>query len=111
VNFTVRGCIPFGAVAGILCSILFTLSVFTHAYDVTLARDTNHEPHLAGYILYVKEGDSDLPEYHLDALSVDEIEPHNPTYTVTGLKDNTHYCFLIKVYPTEGYEVALRNCG
>ena len=54
--------------------------------------------------MYVKEGDSDLPEYQLDALSLDEIEPHNPTYTVTGLKDNTHYCFLLKAYATDGFE-------
>ena len=94
---------------GIIFPILFTLSTIAHAYDLTLAWDPNDEPDLAGYTLYVNEVDSGPPYNLLDTFSINEIEPNNPAYTVTGLKENSTYCFVLTAYSTEGFESDFSN--
>jgi hypothetical protein len=95
--------------AGILFPIIIVLSTIAHAYDVTLAWDPNDEPDLAGYTLYVNEDGSGPPYYQLDAVSLDEIEPDNPMYTATELRENIQYCFVLTAYNTDNFESGFSN--
>jgi hypothetical protein len=90
--------------SAILFSILFALGSSAQAYDVILAWDPNDEPDLAGYNVYVNQVGPDPPYYHLDTLSLDEIEPDNPLYTDTGLKEGSYYCYVLTAYDADGFE-------
>ena len=90
--------------AGILFLALLASVSIAYAYDVTLAWDPNSEPDLGGYIVYVNEDASHTPFYQLDAVSMDEIEPDDPRYTVVELKYDVDYCFAVTAYDAEGFE-------
>ena len=95
--------------AGLLFLFLFAVSTMTYAYDVTLAWDPNAEPDLAGYIVHVNEDASGSPFYQLKTVSLDDVEPDNPRYTVTGLKNDVDYCFVVTAYTAEGSESTYSN--
>ena len=95
--------------AGILFPIIFALSTTAHAYDVTLAWDPNNELDLAGYILHVNSDGAGSPYYQLDTVPLDEIEPENPMYTATELKENIKYCFFLTAYNTDDFESGFSN--
>jgi len=94
---------------GILFLILYALGTVAYAYDVTLAWDPNDEPDLTGYIVYVNKDASGTPFYQLDAVSLDEIEPDDPRYTVTELKNDVDYCFVVTAYNADGSESNYSN--
>jgi len=96
-------------IVGIFFIIVSALGTIAHAYDVTLAWDPNDEPDLAGYIVYVDEVNTDSSYYQLETVSLDEIEPDNPMYTATELKENIQYCFALTAYTTEGFESDFSN--
>jgi hypothetical protein len=45
----------------------------------------------------------------LDTVSLDEIEPDNPMYTDTGLKNQSYYRFVLTAYNGDGFESGLSN--
>jgi hypothetical protein len=96
-------------IIGIFFITVSALGTIAHAYDVTLAWDPNDEPDLAGYIVFVNEDGTGSPYYQLDAVSLDEIEPENPMFTATELKENIQYCFVLTAYNTDGYESGFSN--
>ena len=67
--------------------IISILGAPAQGSEVTLAWDPNHEPDLVGYNVYVNEVGFRPSYYQLDTVSLDEIDPDNPMYTATGLKD------------------------
>ena len=95
--------------ASISFSIISILGAAAHGSEVTLAWDPNDEPDLAGYNVYVNQVGPGPPFYQLDSVSLDEIEPDNPMYTVTGLKNESYYCFVLTAYDSEGFESGFSN--
>ena len=96
-------------IAGVLFIIMSALGTIAHAYDVTLAWDPNNEPDLAGYNVYINQVGPGPPYYQLDTVSLTEIEPDNPLYTATGLKEESYYCFVMTAYDSEGFESKFSN--
>ena len=95
--------------AGLSVLIISTLYAPARGSEVTLAWDPNDEPDLAGYSVYVNQVGPGPPYYQLDTVSLDEIEPDNPMYTATGLKNETYYCFVLTAYDSEGFESGFSN--
>jgi len=95
--------------AGILLFALHASVSIAFAYDITLAWDPNSEPDLGGYIVYVNKDASDTSFYQLDAVSMDEIEPDKPRYTVVELEYDVDYCFAVTAYDAEGFESYYSN--
>jgi hypothetical protein len=94
---------------GLLFLVVFALTTMANAYDVTLAWDPNDEPDLAGYTVYVSEDASGSLFYPLETVSLDDVEPDNPRYTVTELENDVDYCFVITAYTAEGSESTYSN--
>ena len=94
---------------GISILIISTLCAPARGSEVTLAWDPNDEPDLAGYNVYVNQVGPGPPYYRLDTVSLDEIEPDNPMYTATGLKNESYYCFVLTAYDSEGFESGFSN--
>jgi hypothetical protein len=95
--------------AGISVLIISTLGAPARGSEVTLAWDSNAEPDLAGYNVYINQVGPGLPYYQLDSVTLDEIEPDNPMYTATGLKSESYYCFVLTAYDSEGFESGFSN--
>ena len=95
--------------ASISVLIISTLCAPARGSGVTLAWDPNQEPDLIGYNVYVNDVSFDPSYYQLDTVSLDEIDPDNPTYTATDLKENLQYCFVVTAYNSEGFESGFSN--
>jgi len=95
--------------AGISVLIISILGATAQGSEVTLAWDPNDEPDLAGYNVYINQVGPGPPYYQLDTVSLDEIEPDNPMYTATGLKNASYYCFVLTAYDSEGFESGFSN--
>ncbi len=95
--------------AGILFFLLCALSTIAHAYTITFGWDPNNESDLAGYILYVNDTGLGPPYRQLHTFPLNEIDPNNPAYTVTELKENAYYCFVLTAYNTAGFESGFSN--
>jgi hypothetical protein len=95
--------------AGISFLTISILGAPVQGYEITLAWDPNDELDLAGYNVYVNQVGPDPPYYQLDTLSLDEIEPDNPLYTATGLKEGSYYCYVLTAYDAEGFESEFSN--
>ena len=95
--------------AGISVLIISILGAPARGSEVTLAWDSNAEPDLAGYTVYVNQVGPGPPYYQLDSVTLDEIEPDNPVYTATGLKNESDYCFVLTAYDSEGIESGFSN--
>ena len=95
--------------AGISVLIISTLCTSAQGPNVFLAWDPNQEPDLIGYNVYVKDVSFDPSYYQLDTVSLDEIDPDNPMYTATDLKENLQYCFVVTAYDSEGFESGFSN--
>ena len=89
--------------------IISILGAPAQGSEVTLAWDPNHEPDLIGYIVYVNDVSFSPSYYQLDTVSLDEIDPDNPMYTATDLKENVQYCFVVTAYDSEGFESGFSN--
>jgi len=95
--------------ASISVLIISTLYAPAQGSEVTLAWDPNQEPDLIGYNVYVNDVSYDPSYYQLDTVSLDEIDPDNPMYTATELKENLQYCFVVTAYDFEGFESGFSN--
>jgi len=95
--------------ASISVLIISTLYAPAQGFEVTLAWDPNQEPDLIGYNVYVNDVSYDPSYYQLDTVSLDEIDPDNPMYTATELKENLQYCFVVTAYDFEGFESGFSN--
>jgi len=91
-------------------SLLFvTLSFFffvspANAYDAVIAWDSNSEPNLAGYVLYVDDGFSEILYEYVDTYPLEDLDTQNPTIKITDLRDDWAYYFVVTAYDTDGYE-------
>ena len=92
-------------------SVLFIsiLGAAAQGAEVTLAWDPNDEPDLTGYNVYVNQVGPGPPYYQFNTVSLAEIEPDNPLYTATGLKEESYYCFVVTAYDSEGFESGYSN--
>ena len=95
--------------ASISFSIISILGAAAQGAEVTLAWDPNDEPDLAGYNVYVNQVGPGPPYYQFNTVSLAEIEPDNPLYTATGLKEESYYCFVVTAYDAEGFESGYSN--
>ncbi|MGB5615283.1 MAG: fibronectin type III domain-containing protein [Desulfobacterales bacterium] len=95
--------------AGISVLIISTLCAAAQGAEVTLAWDPNDEPDLTGYNVYVNQVGPGPPYYQFNTVSLAEIEPDNPLYTATGLKEESYYCFVVTAYDSEGFESGYSN--
>jgi len=95
--------------ASISVLIISTLYAPAQGFEVTLAWDPNQEPDLIGYNVYVNDVSYDPSYYQLDTVSLDEIDPDNPMYTATELKENLQYCFVVSACNSEGFESGFSN--
>ena len=84
--------------------LLFILVSTAGAYDVVIGWDPNTENDLAGYVLYVDDGTSNLPYEYVDTYPLEDIDPSNPASQITGLEDDQVYYFVVTAYNTEGIE-------
>jgi len=83
------------------------LAAYAHAYDITLAWDPNAEPDVVGYNLYVRVNDS---EYSLlYGMTLDDIVPANPQFTVTNLETDVAYDFVVTAENADGLESDFSN--
>ncbi len=86
-------------------TFLFCLFVMTaNAYDVILAWDPNDDADLAGYVLYVDDGFSEILYEYVDTYPLEEIDPQNPRVRITDLSDDLAYYFVVTAYDADGNE-------
>jgi hypothetical protein len=95
--------------AGISFLIISTLCAPARGSEVTLAWDPNDEPDLAGYNVYVNQVGPGPPYYQFNTVSLAEIEPDNPMYTASELKEDSYYCFVLTAYDSEGFKSGFSN--
>jgi len=88
-----------------IVTILFLLLVTpANAYDIHFAWDPNSEPDLAGYVLYVDDGTTEMPYEYVDTYPLDDIDPNNPGAKMADLQNDIAYYFVVTAYDTEGNE-------
>ena len=93
------------AVAGFLGAAAVSIA----ADQVTLAWDPNSESDLAGYRLYIQDGDAD-PGYRLLAtIPLSDIDSQAPSFSVFELMPATQYRFVVTAYNLNGDESGLSN--
>ncbi len=89
-----------GTVTRYLVSALlggFLCASQVYSADVTIAWDATSESDISGYNVYYQY-DSDGPPYNLFAhIGVQEIDPANPSATITGLGDGIYYLVVTAV--------------
>ena len=89
----------------LLVILLFFLFVTpANAYDVVIAWDPNYEENLAGYVLYVDDGFSEILYEYVDTYPLEDIDPQNPTVRITDLSDELAYYFVVTAYDADGNE-------
>lgn len=79
------------------------------ADTITLAWDSNSESDLAGYRLYVQEGDDGAGFRLLATIPLTDIDPQAPRHTVLDLMPDTQYRFTITAFNQNGDESGLSN--
>lgn len=79
------------------------------ADEITLAWDSNSEPDLAGYRLYVQDEGYDTGFLLLVTIPLTDIDPQAPCHTVFDLMPDTQYSFTITAYNQNGDESGLSN--
>lgn len=90
-----------------LIFITLLLSLFVTpagAYDVVIAWDPNDEPNLAGYVLYVDDGISEILYEYIDSYPLEELDPQNPRVKITDLSEDLAYYFVVTAYDADGNE-------
>jgi hypothetical protein len=90
-----------------LIFLTLLLSLFVSpvdAYDVVIAWDPNDEPNLAGYVLYVDDGISEILYEYIDTYPLEELDPQNPRVKITDLSEELAYYFVVTAYDTAGNE-------
>lgn len=91
-----------GGLLASLGSFFFVRPVFSA--NLMIVWDANTEPDISGYNIYFQKS-SDGPPYHLfGSVSLQEIDPANPSFLITGLEDDAVYYLTVTALDTEGYE-------
>ncbi len=91
-------------------SFLFVTLLFflpespANAYDVVLAWDNNSEEKVAGYVLYVDDGFSEILYEYVDTYPLEDINPENPSVRITDLRDGLAYYFVVTAYDIDWNE-------
>jgi hypothetical protein len=75
-----------------------------NAYDVVIAWDPNGEQDLAGYVLYVDDGISEILYEYVDTYPLEDIDLQNPSVKITDLRDDLAYYFVVTAYDADGTE-------
>ncbi|MBW1899139.1 MAG: hypothetical protein JRI61_08775 [Deltaproteobacteria bacterium] len=83
--------------------LILILPIQAHSADVTLAWDKNRESNIAGYRLF-----SRLNNQGYDFMNPD-WEVSGTQCTITGLKDETDYYFVIRAITTAGHQSGNSN--
>ena len=84
--------------------LLFLSATPANAYDVVIAWDPNGEQDLAGYVLYVDDGTSEILYEYVDTYPLEDIDLQNPTVKITDLRDDLAYYFVVTAYDADGTE-------
>ncbi len=94
----------------LLAALLFLLiATPASAYDVVIAWDPNSEQNLAGYVLYVDDGTTQMPYEYVDDYPLQSIDPQNPRAKITDLQEGIAYYFVVTAYDTDGNESGYSN--
>jgi len=86
----------------IVCSVFFSPTIAS-AFQVTLAWDAADEPDSAGFRVFLREENQNY-DYSRPAW-----EGPSTTCTISGLKDNVAYCFVVRAYDNSGNESSNSN--
>lgn len=93
----------------VLTGCLLLASGWAAADEITLAWDANSEPDLAGYRLYIQEGDGGTGFRLLTTIPLSDIDPEAPRHTIFDLMPDTEYRFTVTAYNQNGDESGLSN--
>lgn len=93
----------------IVALLFLLLATPSNAYDVVIAWDANSEPDLAGYVLYVDDGTTQMPYEYVDDYPLENIDPENPRAKIADLQNDTAYYFVVTAYDTDGNESDYSN--
>jgi uncharacterized membrane protein YgcG len=77
--------------------------------DMTIAWDPNSEPDVSAYGIYMRKGSEGPPYDFLGYVGIEEIDPDNPSYVVTGLEEGAVYYLVVTALDSEGYESIYSN--
>lgn len=96
--------------AGLFCLIVLLSAGLAAAADVTLAWDSNNEPDLEGYGVYLKKSTPGPPYDLFGYVTTAEFSnPSNPSFNLTGLEKGARYYFAVTAYDTDGNESYFSN--
>ena len=77
--------------------------------DLTIVWDPNSEPDVSAYGIYIQKGAEGPPYDFLGYVDLNEIDPANPSYVITGLEDGAEYYLVVTALDTEGLESVYSN--
>jgi len=77
--------------------------------DLTIAWEPNSEPDVSAYGIYIQKGAEGPPYDFLGYVDLNEIDPANPSYVITGLEDGAEYYLVVTALDTEGLESVYSN--
>lgn len=77
--------------------------------DMTIAWDSNTEPDVRGYNVYFRKGSEGPPYDLVRYVDLQEIDPANPSFVVTGLETGTIYYLTVTALDSEGLESFYSN--
>ena len=77
--------------------------------DLTIAWDPNSEPDVSAYGIFMRKGAEGPPYDFLGYVALNEIDPANPSFVVTGLEEGTIYYIVVTALDTEGLESVYSN--
>ncbi len=77
--------------------------------DLTIAWDPNSEPDVSAYGIYIRKGAEGPPYDFLGYIDLNEIDPANPSFVITGLEEGAEYYLVMTALDTEGLESVYSN--
>ena len=77
--------------------------------DLTIAWDPNSEPDVSAYGIFIRKGAEGPPYDFLGYVALNEIDPANPSFVVTGLEEGAIYYVVVTALDTEGLESVYSN--
>ena len=89
--------------------LLITIACPALSADLTIAWDPNSEPDVSAYGIYIQKGAKGPPYDFLGYIDLNEIDPANPSYVITGLEDGAEYYLVVTALDTEGLESVYSN--
>jgi hypothetical protein len=96
-------------VAVISVLLISILETPVSGYDLRFAWDPISEPDLAGYVLYVRENESEGTFEQVGYYPLDQLDPNNPQGAATDLENDTTYYFAVTAINRDGVESDYSN--